>query len=393
MISDKMIKLISNSSLIRAMFEEGKKLSQIYGDNNVYDFSLGNPSVEPPDEIKKAIIEILENKSPNSIHGYMNNSGYEDVRDIIAKSINSKFNTKLNENNIVMTVGAASALNIILKTLLNKDDDVIVFAPYFGEYNNYISNYDGNTVVVPAKIDTFQLNLEILENKITSKTKAIIINTPNNPTGTVYSETVIKELSDILNRKQEEFNTSIYIISDEPYREIVYDNINIPYITKYYRNTFVVYSFSKSLSLPGERIGYAVAPSEIDDFDSIIQSLNIANRILGYVNAPSLFQHVVAKCINVKVDISIYKKNRDLLYNSLIKFGYDCIKPDGAFYLFPKSFIANDKIFSQEAKKLNLLIVPGSSFSCPGYVRIAYCVPYKKIEDSLESFEKLAKSY
>lgn len=393
MISNKMTELVSNSSLIRTMFEEGKKLAEIYGADNVYDFSLGNPSIEPPTEIKQAIIDILQTEAPNFIHGYMNNSGYEDVRCTVACSINKKFNTKFNEHNIVMTVGAASALNIILKTLLNPNDEVIVFAPYFGEYNNYISNYDGKIVVVPAEINTFQPNLEMLKDKINSNTKAIIINTPNNPTGVVYSENMLKDLSELLNRKQEEFNNSIYLISDEPYREIVYDNISLPYITKLYRNSFVVYSFSKSLSLPGERIGYVVAPSEIDNFDIIIQSLNVANRILGYVNAPSLFQRVVAKCIEAKVDISSYKKNRDLLYNNLIKFGYSCIKPDGAFYLFPKAFIADDKAFVQEAKKFNLLIVPGSSFCCPGYIRIAYCVSYEKIEKSLDNFKKLSEIY
>lgn len=393
MISNKMVSLVSNSSIIRAMFEEGKRLSAIYGEDKVYDFSLGNPSVEPPAEIKSAIVNILQTQSPNSIHGYMNNSGYEEVRHQIAASINKKFSTQFTEENLVMTVGAASGLNIILKTLLNPGDEVIVFAPYFGEYNNYISNFDGQVVVVPADTVTFEPNLELFKSKITSKTKAVIINTPNNPTGVVYSDTVLKNLSEILTKKQQQFNTSIYLISDEPYREIVYNQVEVPYLTKYYNNTFVVYSFSKSLSLPGERIGYVVASSQMDDFDIIVQSLNVANRILGYVNAPSLFQKVVAKCIDAEVDISVYEKNKTLLYDHLIKFGYQCVKPDGTFYLFPKAFIADDKAFAQEAKKFNLLIVPGSAFSCAGHFRIAYCVDYKKIEDSLESFEKLAKLY
>lgn len=393
MISTKMSDLVSKSSLIRAMFEEGKRLTELYGADNVFDFSLGNPSVEPPAEVKSAIIEILETESPNLIHGYMNNSGYEDTREIVAASLNRRFNTKFDYNNIIMTVGAASGLNIILKTLLNFGDEVIVFAPYFGEYNNYVSNYNGNVIVVPAKTDDFQLNLDLLESKITAKTKAVIINNPNNPSGAVYSEDILKDLSYILDKKQKEFNNRIYLISDEPYREIVYNNIKIPYLTKYYKNTFVVYSFSKSLSLPGERIGYVVAPSELDDFELIIQSLNLSNRILGYVNAPSLFQRVIAKCIDVKVDISIYQKNCDLFYNSLIKYGYTCTKPNGTFYLFPKSFIKDDVEFTNEAKKLNLLIVPGTSFECPGYFRIAYCVPYEKIENSLDKFEKLAKHY
>ncbi len=389
MLSCKMINLVSNSSLIRAMFEEGKKLTQIYGEDKVYDFSLGNPNVYPPYEIKETIIKLLEQKN---LHAYMNNSGYEDVRNKVATSINKKFNTKFNENNIIMTVGAAGGLNIILKTLLNPQDEVIVFAPYFGEYNNYISNYDGKIIIIPAT-DTFTPDLSILENSINLNTKAIIINTPNNPTGVVYSESILKDLAEVLNRKQEQLNTSIYLISDEPYREIVYDNTYVPYVTNYYRNTFVVYSFSKSLSLPGERIGYVVTPSEVDEFNLITQSLNVANRILGFVNAPSLFQKIIGECIDLKVDISIYEKNRNLLYDSLIKFGFECIKPQGAFYLFPKSLIADDKEFVLKAKEFNLLIVPGSSFGCPGYVRIAYCVPYQKVENSLESFEKLSKLY
>lgn len=388
MISDKMQKLVSNSSLIRAMFEEGKKLSAIYGEQNVFDFSLGNPSVTPPDEIKQAILDILQNEDSNLIHGYMNNSGYEDVRNTISKSINNRFKTKFNEQNIIMTVGAASGLNIILKTLINPNDEVIVFAPYFGEYNNYINNYDGKVVVIPANTDTFQLNLEVFEAKINKNTKAVIINSPNNPSGAVYSENTIKELSYILQKKEQELNTSIYLISDEPYREIVY-NAFVPYITKYYKNSFVVYSFSKSLSIPGERIGYVVVPSEINDFDIINQALNVANRIIGSVNAPSLFQRVVAKCIDVRVDVAVYQKNRDLLYNNLIEFGYECVKPEGTFYLFPKSCIKDDIKFCEQAKKFNLLIVPGSSFACPGFFRIAYCVPYEKVQNSLESFKKL----
>lgn len=393
MLSKKMIKLASNNSQIRAMFEDGKKLANLYGAENVYDFSLGNPSVEPPKQIENAILDILKTESPNYVHGYMNNSGYEDVRYTVASSINSRFGTDFGTENVVMTVGAASGMNVVLKSIMNFGDEVILFAPYFGEYNNYIDNFDGKAVVVSANTATFELNLDLLESKINSNTKAVIINSPNNPTGTVYSEDVIKDLADILYKKQKQYNTSIYLISDEPYREIVYNNSFVPYVTKYYNNTFVVYSFSKSLSLPGERIGYIVAPSEMDEFGTINQLLNISNRILGYVNAPSLFQRVVAKCIDVKVDISVYEKNLNLLYNSLIKLGYECIKPNGAFYLFPKSFIDDDVEFANSAKKFNLLIVPGSSFTCKGYFRIAYCVPYEKIENSLESFEKLAKMY
>ena len=393
MISEKMMGYVATSSAIRAMFEEGKKLSSIYGEENVFDFSLGNPNVEPPESIKKAIIEILTEEPQNLVHGYMNNSGYEDVRTNISSYINKKHNLNSTLDDIVMTCGAAGGLNIIFKTLLNPGDEVIVFAPFFGEYINYVNNYDGKIVVVPSNVENFEPDLELFKMKITSKTKAVIINSPNNPTGVVYSENVIKNLAEIMNQKQNEFNTSIYLISDEPYREIVYDNVKIPYILNYYRNSFVGYSFSKSLSLPGERIGYIVCNNQMDDFENVLQSLNVANRILGFVNAPSLFQRVISKCLDSEVDVNIYKKNRDLLYNHLIKIGFSCVKPQGAFYLFPKSLIPDDKKFVSDAKQFNLLIVPGSSFGCPGHFRLAYCTSYDKIEKSLNSFEKLAKLY
>lgn len=393
MISKVMMDYVANSSVIRAMFEEGKKLSKIYGEENVFDFSLGNPNVEPPDSIKKAVVEVISEESPNLVHGYMSNSGYLDVRTSIADNISKKYNVKLNEDNIIMTCGAAGGLNILLKTLLDSDDEVISFSPFFGEYANYVRNFNGKLIISPSNLDTFQPDLEAFESSITNKTKAVIINSPNNPTGVVYSEDTIKNLSEILEKKQREFNNSIYLISDEPYREIVYDGIKVPYILKYYKNSFIAYSFSKSLSLPGERIGYIVCHGEMDDFQNVIQALNVANRILGFVNAPSLFQRVIGKCLDSEVDVNIYKKNRDILYNHLVKIGFSCVKPDGAFYLFPKSLIADDKEFAKEAKKFNLLIVPGSTFGCPGHFRLSYCISYDKIERSLPQFDKLAKVY
>lgn len=393
MLSNKMKELVAGSSTIRAMFEEGKKLSSIYGKENVFDYSLGNPNVEPPESVKNTIIDILSEESPNLVHGYMNNSGYEDVRAKIADFTNKKYNLNLTENNVVMTCGAAGGLNIIFKTILNPEDEVIVFAPYFGEYRAYTNNYDGNLVVVPSNTDTFEPSLEEFENKITSKTKIVIINSPNNPTGVIYSEEVIKSLANILNKKQKEFNSSIYLISDEPYREIVYDDIKVPYLLSYYNNSIIGYSYSKSLSLPGERIGYIVANSNLDDFDIFMQGLNVANRVLGFVNAPSLFQRVIARTLGAEVDVDIYKKNRDLLYNHLTKIGFSCVKPNGAFYLFPKSLIEDDVKFCQDAKKFNLLIVPGTAFGCPGHFRISYCVSYDKIEKSLAAFDKLAELY
>jgi len=393
MISNKMQELVKNSSTIRAMFEEGKRLSDIYGAQNVYDFSLGNPNVEPPERIKEAIKEVVENESPNLVHGYMNNSGYEDVRTKIADFINTKYNIETTYENIVMTCGAAGGLNIIFKTLLNPGDEVIVFAPFFGEYKNYVSNYDGNLIVVPADINTFEPNIKELKKRITSKTKAVIINSPNNPTGVVYSEEAIKTLATTLKEKEEELGIDIFLISDEPYREIVYDGVKVPYILNYYHNSIVGYSYSKSLSLPGERIGYLVVNSEIKGFEEIMSALNVANRILGFVNAPSLFQRVVAKSLDSEVDVNIYKRNRDVLYNHLTSLGFECVKPEGAFYLFPKTPIEDDRKFCADAKQFNLLLVPGSAFGCPGHVRLSYCISYDRIMNSLQAFDKLWALY
>lgn len=393
MLSNKMKDLVAGSSTIRAMFEEGKKLSAIYGEENVFDFSLGNPNVEPPDVVKQTIIDILSEESPNLVHGYMNNSGYPDVRASVAGYTNKKYNLNLSEENVIMTCGAAGGLNIIFKTLLNPGDEVITFAPYFGEYRNYVNNYDGNLIISSSNTEDFQPNLKEFESKITTNTKVVLVNSPNNPTGVVYSEETLKSLAEILDRKQKEFNTSIYLISDEPYREIAYDNIDIPYILNFYDNSLVGYSYSKSLSLPGERIGYIIANSRMTDFSNIIQGLNVANRILGFVNAPSLFQRVIARSLGAEVDVEIYKKNRDLLYNHLISIGFSCVKPQGAFYLFPKSLIEDDKKFVEDAKKFNLLLVPGSAFGCPGHFRLSYCISYEKIEKSLEAFTKLAELY
>ena len=393
MISDKMMEFVKNSSIIRAMFEEGKRLANIYGSENVYDFSLGNPSVAPPIQIKEALIDVLNEEAPGKVHGYMNNSGHEDVRESIASFINKNFGTSFNSNNIIMTVGAAGGLNVILKSLLNPGDEVITFAPYFGEYRNYVGNFDGKLVVVSPNTSNFQPNLDEFEKSISRKTKAIIINSPNNPTGVVYSEETIRKLAEILDRKQTELNKSIYLISDEPYRELVYDNVEVPYLTKYYKNAIIGYSFSKSLSLPGDRIGYLVIPNEVDDYKNLLSAANVATRILGFVNAPSLIQRAVARCLDAKVDLGIYNRNRELLYNSLLSYGYECVKPQGAFYLFVKALEEDDKKFAEAAKKHNILIVPGSSFGCPGYVRIAYCVDYSTIERSLPGFERLASEY
>ena len=393
MISEKMKPYVKNNSAIRMMFEEGNRLRAKYGADKVFDFSLGNPSVPAPDSVREEIIELVNTTDPTVLHGYMSNAGFEDVRQTIAESLNRRFDTKFSAKNLIMTVGAASGLNVILKTILNPGEEVIVFAPYFLEYGAYVRNYDGVLVEVSPDTTTFQPNLAEFEQRITPKTRAVIVNTPHNPTGVVYSEETIKKLSAILEAKQKEFGTVIYLISDEPYRELAYDGVEVPYLTKYYNNTVVGYSYSKSLSLPGERIGYLVIPDEADGSEELISAATIANRTLGCVNAPSLIQKVVAKCVDAKTDLAAYDKNRQALYNGLKECGFECIKPQGAFYLFVKSPVEDEKAFCEAGKKYNILMVPGSSFACPGYVRLAYCVSYETIVNSLPEFKKLAAEY
>ena len=391
MISKKMKELVNSSAVIKAMFEEGRKLAIQYGAENVYDFSLGNPNTPPPAEINDIIVDILKDEKPTMVHGYMSNAGYEDVRQKIADFINKEHGTHFKAENLIMTAGAAGGLNVILKTLLERDDEVIVFAPYFPEYRAYVDNYGGKLVAVSPNVVDFQPNLKELEEKLTSRTKAVIVNSPNNPTGVVYSEETIKKLAGVLENAQKKFGTNIYIVSDEPYRELVYDDVSVPYITKYYDNTIVGYSYSKSLSLPGERIGYLVIPSEVVEFDDVVNGATVANRILGFVNAPSLMQRTVAKMLDIKTDVSGYNKNRETLVNGLVEAGYECIEPQGTFYLFVKSPIEDDKEFCRLAKEYNILIVPGTLFACPGYVRIAYCVAYETIASALPKFKELMK--
>lgn len=393
MISNKMEGMVKNSSAIRAMFEEGKRLAAQYGAENVYDFSLGNPIVEPPQEVRQAILDLVSGEDSMVLHGYMNNSGFEDVREAIATSLNQKYATHYEEKNILMTVGAAGGLNVILKTLLNPGDEVIAFAPFFGEYRSYVANYDGNLVVVPADTETFQPNLTEFETLVTAKTRAVLVNSPNNPSGVVYSAETLGRMAKILAGKQQEFGTDIYLLTDEPYRELAYDGVEVPWIPDFYENTIVGYSYSKSLSLPGERIGYLVIPDEAADSELVINAANVANRILGYVNAPSLFQKVVGRCTDAAVDVDFYDRNRKMLYEGLKKFGFTCVKPEGAFYLFLKSPVADEKVFCDAAKKHNILIVPGTSFACPGYVRIAYCVSPDTIRNAMPGFEALAKEF
>lgn len=389
MISKKMSTFLGKSSLIRAMFEEGKKLKAEYGEDNVFDFSLGNPNVPAPKEVNEAIVELAQNEDSVLLHGYMSNQGFEDVRSVIADSLNKRFDLNLRADNLLMTVGAAAGLNIILKTLLDPGDEVIVLKPYFLEYGNYVRNYDGVLVEVDTLPGKFTPDYDSLKAAINERTKAIIINSPHNPTGVVYSEEEIKKIAEVLVEAKDKYGSAIYLISDEPYRELAYDGVEVPYLTKYYDDTIVAYSYSKSLSLPGERIGYLVIPDEAAYSKDIVAAAVIANRIMGFVNAPSLIQRVIAKCIDASVDLEYYDRNRKLLYNGLAELGYECIMPQGAFYLFVKSPLEDEAKFIEMGKKYNILMVPGSAFSGPGYVRLAYCVSETIIKNSLPAFAKL----
>lgn len=394
MINEKMVQAANNNSAVREMFEEGNRLKAIYGPENVFDFSIGNPYFPAPESVKTAAIDILTTMEPNAIHGYMSNDGFPAVRQTIAEYINETFGDNITGDNIIMTVGAAGGLNIILKTLLNPGDEVLVPAPYFLEYGHYVGNYGGVLVPVDSKEeDGFMLDTDAIAKAITPKTKAMIINNPNNPTGVIYPAAVIERLAAVLEARQKEYGTSIYLISDEPYRELAFDGAEVVYLPKYYRNTIVGYSWSKSLSLPGERIGYLEIPSRVDDYEVLRPAASICGRILGFVNAPALFQLVVQRCIRESCDIAAYDANRKLLYEGLTELGYSCAKPEGAFYLWLKSPAADEKEFVAEAKKHNILFVPGTSFKCPGYVRVAYCVSPDTIKGSMKGFAAMAETY
>ena len=393
MVSDKMKGLLAGSSVIRAMFEDGKRLAKEYGSENVYDFSLGNPFSYPPEKLKTVIKSLVDETKPTFLHGYMNNSGYEAVREKIASSLNKRFGTDFSFKNIIMTVGAAGGLNVAFKTLLNPGDEVITFSPYFSEYRHYADNSSGKLVALkPNTGGGFRPDAEELKKAITTNTKAVIINSPNNPTGVVYSEEDISNIVNVLREKSAEIGHAIFLISDEPYRELVYGGVTVPYLTKYYENTIVCYSYSKSLSLPGERIGYLVIPTEIEDFSDMVSATNTSTRILGFVNAPSLMQLAIAECLDEGADISVYENNRNKLMKMFDEIGFSYIKPEGAFYLFMKT-PEDDKVFAEQAKKERILLVPGSAFGCPGYARIAYCVDTKVIERSYEGFRRLSESY
>lgn len=388
-----MEELVAGSSVIRALFEEGKQMAAKVGVENVYDYSLGNPSVPAPAAVDEAFRQVLDEEDSLYVHGYMNNAGYEDVREAVADSLNRRFGTTFSGDGILMTVGAAGGLNTALRTLVDPGDEVICFAPFFGEYTNYIKNFGGVPVVVPADTRTFQLNLEGLDDTINERTKALIINNPNNPSGVVYSADTLRQLQAILEKAEKRVGHPIYVISDEPYRELVYDGVTVPFMSLYIKNCIIGYSFSKSLSLPGERIGYLAVPKEVDGYGELMDGLTVAERILGFVNAPSLQQRMIKRCIDEATDVAAYDKNRRFLYESLTEMGFECIRPEGAFYLFMKSPIEDEKVFVAEGKKHNILMVPATSFGCPGYVRLAYCVSYDMIQRSMPAFKALAETY
>ncbi len=384
--SKKIAESIKRASWIRKMFEEGARLKSEHGAENVFDFSLGNPNVEPVESLKKAIIEAASDRTPG-VHGYMPNAGYPDVRGAIASKIREDEGVPINERMIVMTCGAGGALNVVLKTILNPGDEVIIPRPYFVEYGFYVDNHGGQAVTVQSLGD-FSLDLAAIEAAITPKTAAVLINSPNNPTGRVYPEYQITELGQLLDRKSSELGRPIVLISDEPYRAIVYDNVTVPSILKSYRNSITVTSFSKDLSIPGERLGYIAVSPAMEELETTIEGLVLSNRILGYVNAPALMQRAVKNCLRCVVDVSVYRRRRDRLYAALTEYGYECEKPEGAFYLFPRSPIPDDIEFVSKLQEKLILTVPGTGFGGPGYFRIAYCVSDGTIEGSLKGFKE-----
>lgn len=393
MFNNEMHKLGSNRSVIRELFEFGKKRVAEVGAENVFDFSLGNPNVKAPECVREVLRELINVADSTTVHSYTSAQGDLNARKAISSSINTRFSTSFSENNIYITCGAAASLCICLKALCCEDDEFIIFAPYFPEYTVFINSAGGKPVVVDFVEKDFQVDLNMLEKSINSSTKAVLINSPNNPSGVVYTKETIIAICAILERKSKEYNHPIFIIADEPYRELVYDNKEVAYIPTLYKNTLVCYSYSKSLSLPGERIGYIAITPNMPLVEDIFFAICGAGRALGYVCAPSLFQKVVEKCVDAKPDIDAYKQNRDLLYNGLTKIGFECVHPDGAFYLFVKSLEKDANDFANVAKNLGLLIVPGDDFHAKGYVRLAYCVSNDMIKRSLPHFKKLFAMY
>ena len=393
MINEKMYALGSKRSIIREIFEYCKTRAGEIGKENVFDFSIGNPSVEPPREISETITDLINNENSVLLHGYTSAQGDAGVRAAIADYTNECFGTSLSADNIYMTCGAAASLTISLKALMNPGDECVLFAPFFTEYRVFVENAGGKIVVSNPMEKTFQIDIADFESKITPNTKAVIINSPNNPSGVVYSEETIKAVTDLLKKKEEEYSHPIYLIADEPYRELVFGGVKVPYLMNYYDDTLVCYSYSKALSLPGERIGYIAVNPNMQDSRTVYLAVCGAGRSLGYVCAPSLFQQVIKRTVKSKVDVGIYKENRDILFENLTSFGYECVKPDGAFYLFVKALEEDAYKFYERAKAKEILVVPCDDFGVKGYVRIAYCVDKSRIVNSLPAFKALAEEY
>ena len=393
MLNEKMYALGSRRSIIREIFEYCKTRAAEIGADKVFDFSIGNPSVEPPKEISDTICDLINNESAVLLHGYTSAQGDLGVRCAISDHINESFGAGVTPNNIYMTCGAAASLTISLRALLNQGDECVVFAPFFTEYRVFIENAGGKVVISKPTEKTFQIDPCDLEKCINESTKAVIINSPNNPSGVVYSKSTIEAVCEVLNKKQKEYGHPIYLIADEPYRELVFDNIEVPYIMNYYDNTLVCYSYSKALSLPGERIGYIAVSPKMENSTDVYLAVCGAGRSLGYVCAPSLFQQVIKKCVNAKVDVNIYKENRDILYTALTEYGYECVHPDGAFYLFVKAPEPDAFKFFEKAKSKEILVVPCDDFGVSGYVRIAYCVDKQRIVNALPAFKALMEEY
>lgn len=392
-VSQRMLNLGTARSEIREAFAFAQARAAEVGAENVDDFSIGNPSVPAPATVAEAVHKLVDAIDPIKLHGYTPAQGDAQARQALAEDLNRRFGTNYTADNLYLTAGAAGALCCALSALSCPGDTFIAFAPYFPEYKVFVESAGAELVTVPADIEDFQIDFAAFDQALTPNTKGVIINSPNNPTGVVYSEATIQKLAQVLTEKSKEYGHTIWLISDEPYREIVYRDTPLPWVPNYYPNTLVCYSYSKSLSLPGQRIGYVLVPSQAEDADIVYAAVCGAGRALGYVCAPSLFQLVAAECTGQTADIEIYHKNRDLLLNALRDMGYTCAQPDGAFYLFPRSLEPDARAFCERARKYDLVLVPGDSFGCPGHVRISYCVPTEQIQRALHKFEQLAAEY
>lgn len=393
MYTESLVKFGKVRSEIRDLFEYGMKRKAEIGEENVFDFSIGNPSVPTPQCVNDAIKELVDTSDSISLHGYTSAQGDATVRKTVADHLNKKYGAEVSADNIYMTCGAAAALSIVMNACMQPGDECLVIKPYFPEYGVYIERSGAKVVEVDPEEKTLQIDIDNVEAAINENTKAIVINSPNNPSGVVFKKDKIEALCELLKKKEEEYGHPIFIITDEPYRELIYDDIDLPYLINYYDNTFSCYSYSKALSMPGERIGYVVVSPKIVNYEDAYAAVCGSGRALGYVCAPSMWQKVVAKCVDATADISIYKKNRDLFYNSLTEMGFECVYPDGAFYLFVKAMEDDSRAFSAKCKEHEILVVPADSFGMPGYVRVSYCVETKQIEDALPAFKAVAEEY